>query len=483
MTSGRLSGIAVLVAPVLAVALLALAGVRGEDSATSTALGEPTAVPISAANRACAAFGTNHAPASPLDVANLTVATDDAEADGDSSVTTTPDGKPVASLQVRQRGALVSDRITPGNQEAVSIASSGGIARLSSAFAATRPSDRLGGGLAVGECPRSAPTSWFVGAGATTDHTGTLVLSNPGRIEAVADVTMYGENGPVELVGGTDIVVDAGDSVRIPLERLAAGEDNVAMSVRTTRGTVAASVLDATGELSPYDGSEYLPVAARPSTESLIAGVPADADSRELLVANPGDRTADVSINIVGKDGSFTPTGLESISVAAGAVETVAIPGNAGKAAASVRLSSEVPVVGAVRATTSADTAYATSTEPISGPVAIPIGLDGTSVDLAATPARPETDEQLVVRAYDESGSAIGKEATVDLDAGTTVSIDPLDETSAPSGRTAYVTVEPRGVGARVAATFSDGDDWSTVPLGDLPDTVEHPAVAPGGAM
>src|SRR5690606_37068672 len=141
---------------------------------------------------------------------------------------------------------------------------------FSAGYAATRPSDGLGGGLAVGECPSDGSSAWFVGAGATANHSGTLVLSNPTGFEAVVDTAMYGENGEVQLVGGTDIVIEPRSTKRIPVDELATGEDNVALEVRSVRGSVSASLLDSAGELSAYDGSEFLPQAHAPETDVVI---------------------------------------------------------------------------------------------------------------------------------------------------------------------------------------------------------------------
>ena len=56
---------------------------------------------------------------------------------------------------------------------------------------------------------------------------------------------------------------------------------------------------------------------------------------------------------------------------------------------------------------------------------------------------------------------------------------DPLDVTDASGA--AYVTLAASGQGVRAAATYTDGGDWSTVPLAELPATVVRPAVSAGG--
>ncbi|MGH3359769.1 MAG: DUF5719 family protein, partial [Nocardioidaceae bacterium] len=446
--------------------------------------------PVSAVGRACATFGTSQTPAASLDVASTTLQGDQGSADGDNAATVVP-GAEVPGLTVRRPGTWATATTSAARSTSVAIRASGGLAPLSDAFAVTRPAGDLGGGLAVQQCPEATASSWFVGAGSTTSHPSTLVLTNPSDIESVVDIGMYGADGSISVVGGSSIVIDPGTTRRIPLERLATGEDDVAMSVLTSRGTVSASVLDATGDLSSYTGSDYLPAASPPSTDALITGVPADSDDgREMLVANPSDSAANVSVSVVGKDGSFTPSDLQDVSVAAGSVKTVELPEKVGSGALSVRLTSNVPVTGTVRATTTGgdgDVSYAVAQDDFQGPVPVPFtigdALDGTTVDVAAVSGSPEADGSLRVRAHTADGTTVGEEATVDLPAGTTVSFDPLDETGAPAGQVAYVTVEPDDAGARAAVTYRDGDSWSTNPLSDLPETVDRPAVVPGGGL
>lgn len=482
----KTSSMLAVVAVVIAAALLGVAGVRtsGDDVVPSAPEGSPGTAPVSAVARACPAFGTDETDAARLSVGNVTLRSDGGASGGANEATIIPGGKAVSSLSVDRPGTWASATIG-GDASAVAINADDGLAPFSTAFAATEPAGDLGGGLAVTQCSRSSSSQWFVGAGSTADHPGTLVLTNPTEIEAIVDVAMYGAHEEIEVVGGSAIVVEPGQSKQIPLEKLATGEDELGLEVHASRGTIAASVLDATGPLNAYRGSEYLPVAASPSTETVIGGVPAGSDERTLLVVNPGDRAANVSLTVVGKDGAFTPSGLESISVDSGAIKSVDLPDKLGNAALSIGLESTVPVTGAVRVMSGTDVAYAVADEKFSGPVAVPtrIGdaLDDAELRVAATPASRDDGATVHVRAYGADGSPVGKQAKVDIDAGTTVAFEPLDETGASRGETAYVTLSAAGTALRATATYRDGDDVGVVPLAEMPATVVRPAVSPGG--
>ncbi|MDN5851565.1 MAG: DUF5719 family protein [Actinomycetia bacterium] len=480
------SAMLALVAVVSAAALLGVAALRtnGDDAAGEKPDGPQGTAPVSAVARACSTFGTKEVDASKLSVGNVTLQSDTASSDGSNKATVIPGGKTVSDLTVKRPGHWASADVDAKSMSAVAINAGEQLAPFSTAFAATRPEGGLGGGMAVMQCPRSSSRAWFVGAGSTANHPGTLVLSNPTDVDAVVDVALYGAQEEIEVVGGSGIVVKAGESKQVPLDELGTGEDELGVEVQATQGTVAASILDASGELNPYAGSEYLPVTARPSPSRVIAGIPRGSDERQLLVVNPGDRAANVSLAVVGKDGTSTPSGMESISVGSGAIKSVDLPDNLGKAALSLRLESKVPVTAAVRVISDGDVAYAAANEAFSDPVVVPtrVGdeLDEADLRVAASAASRDGGGTVHVRAHGADGSAIGKQATVKLGAGTTTSFDPLDETGASRSKTAYVTLSAPGQAVRASATYRDGDDVSVVPLVELPATVARPSVAPG---
>ena len=473
-------------AVVVAAALLGVAAMRtsGDDMSSASQEGPSGTAPVSSVARACPAFGTKDADSNGLSVGNVTLKSDASASGGSSKASVVPGEKAVPGLSVDSPGAWASASVD-AKASAVALNAEEGLAPFSTAFAAARPAGRLGGGMAMTQCSEAQSSAWFVGAGSTANHSGTLVLSNPTEIDAVVDVSLYGGHEEIEVVGGSGIVVEPGKSKQLPLDDLGTGEDELAIEVRASQGSIAANVLDTTGKLNPYGGSEYLPVAARPSTQATIAGVPAGSDERELLVVNPGDRAANVSVSVVGKDGAFTPSGLESVSVDSGAIKAVDLPGRLGNAGLSVRLESESPVTGAVRLISDDDVAYAVASEKFQEPVVVPTGVgdavDGADLEVAVSGAARKGETSVQVRAFAANGSAVGKEATVKVAAGTTATFDPLEKTGVSSGKTAYVTLRASD-GVRGAATYRDSGDLTSVPLADLPATVVRPGVSPGGA-
>ena len=261
----------------------------------------------------------------------------------------------------------------------------------------------------------------------------------------------------------------------MPLSEIAPQTDEIAVSVITSRGRVVASVDDRyAAKASATQGQEWLSGTDLPSRTLRLAGVPGSRDGATLLVANPSDLEAVVDVQLADGSGSFAPTGLDAISVAPGAVETVdlskVLPR---KEPLALRLRSRVPVVASVRSVAGDDHSYATPVAPLVGPAAAPLvgGADAT-VQLTAG----ATAAKATVTAYDAKGSEVDS-TTLTVDATATA-------TWSPKKGGAYVVVEPaareRGGGTLHGAVTYDGGGIASVPLTALPLRLERPRVVAG---
>jgi hypothetical protein len=328
--------------------------------------------------------------------------------------------------------------------------------------------------LGVTTCPAPRAQWWFTGGGAGLDHASSLLLANVDAGPAVLDVTVLGPDGRVETVA-TDGITLAPHSVRrIDLADIAPQTDDLAVEVRTSRGRVVASVTDSfTRTAGAQPGQEWLAATDLPSRTIRLAGLPAGSSSSTLFVANPSDLEATVDVRIAGKSGTFAPTGLDTISVAPGAIQEVdlgrVLPK---KEAVALRLRSRVPVVAAVRVTDGDDHAYATPVSPLVGPAAAPVvpGVE-TTVQLTAGALA----SKVAVVAYDAEGDRVDG-TTLDVDATATA-------TWSPKKGAAYLVVTPStgtGAGTVHGAVSYAGDGLATVPLTALPIRVERPEVQPG---
>ncbi|HEU4337852.1 MAG TPA: DUF5719 family protein [Nocardioides sp.] len=333
--------------------------------------------------------------------------------------------------------------------------------------------DRRGGATpasAVGACVAPRASWWFTGVGADLDHTSELVLTNLDPGPAVVDVIVYGPEGAVDTIGTRGITVAPGETTTIPLADVAPQSPELMVNVEASRGRVAVAASDrfAVRPAAPV-GFSWVGDANRPSRRVRLAGVPAGATSSTLVVGNPGDSEALVSVEVAGRNGSFTPTDLEDLSVAPGAVETLdltdVLPGDE---AVALRVRAPVPVLASMRAVTRTDVAYADVATPLTGPAVAP-ALSGARTTLQLTAgAEPGA---VTVEGFDEAGESTGSD-DVALDATATA-------TWRPARGTAYVVVTPTEGAVFGAAVHDQDAGLSTTTLEALTIRVRLPEVVP----
>ncbi len=326
--------------------------------------------------------------------------------------------------------------------------------------------------LGVSACPAPRARWWFTGAGAGLDHSSSLLIANVDEGPAVLDVTVLGPDGVVETVATDGITVPPHSVRRIDLADIAPQTDDLAVEVNASRGRVVASVTDSyAAKAAAQPGQEWLAATDLPSRTLRLDGLPATSSSSTLLVANPSDLEATVDVRVAGKSGTFAPTGLDTITVAPGAIESVdlarVLPK---KEPVAIRLRSRVPVVASVRVTDGTDHAYATPVTPLVGPAAAPV-VPGVRTSVQLTAGAVATRASVV--AYDAKGTRVD---------GTTLSLDATATTVwSPRKGADYVVVTPSTDAGTVHGAVSyAGRGLATVPLTALPVRVERPVVTPG---
>ena len=337
-------------------------------------------------------------------------------------------------------------------------------------FAGTLAEDD-GGGLMVGACPGTVDQSWYLGLGSGAKHQSRVILTNLSDVVAVADLAMWGSQGPIEEVGARGLVVKPRSVRSIELSTFAAEEPDLALRVNRRRGALAVTVLD--GSRRVFAGSEAIPTTRIPSKRQIVSGLPASPKGRALVILNPGPATVRVKATVLGQDGPVVPQGLESVAVRAGSVRNVDLPPGVGSGAVSIRLDANEPIVAGARFDFGkTDYATAVSARALDGPALVPVelgaGVERPRLTLTAMggPARA------AITGYDDRMKVVGR-AGVELDASTTRSVR-----LSRLGDAAYVVVRARGavVGA---ALFQTADGVASVPLEAAPLRVLGPSVRP----
>lgn len=369
-----------------------------------------------------------------------------------------PTGEPVDL----RRGELVGT----GDLAAPVVDASGDAAAGLFAYRGDRAQDDRAA-RAVARCTEPRASWWFVGAGATLDHDAELTMANVDPAPAVVDVEVFGPTGEIETIGTRGITIPPGERVELPMAEIAPQRDDLVVHVEASRGRVAAAVLDQYASRPGADqGLAWLPAADRPARELRLAGVHGGGREHTLLVGNPSDLEALVEVQVSGETGTFTPAGMEDLSVPPGSVAAVDLAELGGEAV-SVRLRSRAPVVAAVRSTRGADTSYAGAVAPLDGPAAVPVGPSRTTLQVTAG------DVAATVRltGYDRDGNETGEEE-LEVDATATA-------TWRPARGTDYAVVQPLDGSVYGAATYAR-PGLAQTGLVTLPVRVRQPYVAPG---
>ena len=254
-------------------------------------------------------------------------------------------------------------------------------------------------------CPEPRARWWFVGAGAATvSHDTVLTVTNPRPGQAVLDVNVFGTDGPVEGPGLHGITVPAGSTQVIDLAKAAPAVGDLAVSVVARRGLVSVAAVD---RFAPgFVGKavqEWLPGQSLPSTALTMTGLPVRPDHATLVVANPRDVDAVVSVQVVGATGTFTPKDTPTLTVPARSVASLAIESVFNGEPVAIRVSAEQPVTAAVRTVTGGDVAFATGVRPVRGSTAFAVPKG--SADVVLSSLGPASSVQLT--AFAASGKQL----------------------------------------------------------------------------
>ncbi|QIG44038.1 hypothetical protein G5V58_15750 [Nocardioides anomalus] len=450
----RRFGVDVVLAVVLPVACaLALFVVRPDRGQPGT--GEPVATALSTSSLVCpsALTGTG------TDATGVSVSgSADEAADGEVTV-----GLGQTSAPLRVRSGRVS-AAEPGAGAAVVT----GTGALAPGLVAGRSQSAP---LAAVDCAPPVADQWFTGAGAEPTHDSVLELTNPNTGPAIADVTVRGPSGVVDVPALRGVSVPGSTTVQLDMGQVLPRRGELALEVHTTRGRLAVHVVDAVDDLGGAASRDWLPAQAEPSSENLVLGLVPGAGERTLVLANPGADEVRAELQVVTATSVFTPTGAETIRVAPGTTESVTLDDvlaqSAQDGALGVLVSSNGPVTTGLRQVVDGDLSLLAAGAAVDAPTAAVVPAGPKRLLLAgATGTGTAT-----VTAYDAKGKALAEQA-VDL------AVQAGGDVELPDA-TALVGVVPEGAAVH-AAVLLTGGGTAVVPLRELVLTGLVPDVRPG---
>lgn len=289
-----------------------------------------------------------------------------------SLVTAAGDGLATAPLATPQKSSPVTGTATVRNSAdpvrvtAPRAATFGAVAAISAEAGAER-------GLSMVACEPANGDVWIAGVSTSEDAQAELTLINLDNTEAAVDVAVLGTDGRLAAPGSRGIVVGPNSRRSVALAPIAPSPAPVSLHVVTSIGRVAALVRQRTWRDNTAIGTDWIAPAADPAKAVVLPGLPDGKGRRDLVVVNPGERTASVAIDVLGADGATQVPGLETVDVPAGATRVVQLERGLMEAAAALRLRSEQKITATVLLGTSGGNA---SVDFAAAPAARPLGTD-----------------------------------------------------------------------------------------------------------
>ena len=336
-------------------------------------------------------------------------------------------------------------------------------------------------GLLGASCSGPDTDFWFPGASTAKARQDYVHLTNPDDSAAVADIELYGPDGPLKAEVGEGITVPAHSSVPMLISTLTSeAVEDVTVHVTTRTGRIGALIRAADGTA----GSDWLPSSVDPAGTVVLPGIPADATSVQLVAFAPGEDDADVKVQIMGKNATFSPAGNDTLHIKSNMTASVDLRNVTRGEPGSLRLTPvesdrPTPVVAALRVVRGTGADREIAFIPATGPVGARASVadnraKGSVLSLTAPGATAEV--KVTASAGTEGGEQVVKTYTVK--GGTTLAVTP----PVPSGlKGSYaLTVEPESGGpvhaARTLVLPEGGIEMFTVQtLADDGGTVEVP--------
>jgi hypothetical protein len=128
-------------------------------------------------------------------------------------------------------------------------------------------------GFASTACGEAVADSWVVAGATTVGRTSFVLLSNPGDVAAVADLTIYGDAGVVDSPGAKNLDVPARSTRILSLAGLAPDLSAPVIHVQASVGAVYAAVQQSVVRGLEPGGVEMAGPTADPATTQTITGI------------------------------------------------------------------------------------------------------------------------------------------------------------------------------------------------------------------
>ncbi len=280
-----------------------------------------------------------------------------------------------------------------------------------------------GRGMASTSCAPAASEFWFVGGGAVAGRVTRIVLVNPDPTAAIVDVIIRGEDGVIDAPAGRGLVIKGESRLVVRLDVLAPGVAATAVQVLARTGRIGAAVDDEQRSGLSNVGTDWIPVAAPPATRVYVPGVVNGSGARVLSIAAPGGDDAIVNVRVITSEGTYAPAERSRVEVPADAVVALDMAPVLDGSAATLELTSDVPIVAGMRMFFGNETSFSAGAQPFSGPAAVSGLPVRTSTDVRVGITAPNSAAEVEIVLLPFRGGKAAAEATsprrIRVDAGT----------------------------------------------------------------
>lgn len=305
-------------------------------------------------------------------------------------------------------------------------------------FGAVSVAEASGGperGLSAATCQAPRTEYWFAGVDASEAAQADLVLVNIDTTEAAVDVTAWSDAGRRAVPGSRGIVVTGNSERVLSLSPLIDSPTPVSLQVETSQGRVAAFVRQRWWQGTTPLGADWVAPVPPPAGDQVIPGVPGGPGARDLVVANPGERTAAVRIEFLGAGGRAAIAGYEKVEVPPQTTRVVPVAPGLAEQPGALRLVSSQPVTSSLRILSAGG---ADRRDPAVLPATAPLGRDGlwpvpisASANAVVALSNPSAEDASVTLTAGTSLGGPGRVTQVAVPAGASVEV-PLEEASVP---------------------------------------------------
>jgi Family of unknown function (DUF5719) len=388
------------IALLVLVAVVLLATFTGTRADVST-VAAPVTTPVTATTLVCAPMTGRSGQSNRVVVSDATRAVSPA-ASGAGTVT--------ATVLAGHKSTTTALKLTPdvtvngkaNADQSLEINATGSVA---AALGADELSEIVAGryrGLSGAHCVAPATDWWFAGAEGRVGFTDTLTLANTAPTAALVSVTVWSDKGPVANTQLDSVRVPARSVVHLPMASVAPDAASLVIHVHATSGAVSAALLDRHTSALRSNGGDNLPPTTPPARSAILAGFAPGAGPRYVIVGNPTGVDAMVTMKLITRSGTFTPTTASQIDVPAYRTRAVSLSAAFGSSPGAVEVTSDQPVVSEGLSVTRRpprrpDLMWVAATPALTGPAVIAAGRepDGGHTTLVLTAPRAASSVRL----------------------------------------------------------------------------------------